>query len=100
MQAALKNASREELFHRIESLEARVAWFERQYFGSKSERLIPQDPRQFSLFDVPEEPPTPSTSVKSYERSAREKPTDTSSQNHIRFDDSVPVDVEVVFLRK
>jgi hypothetical protein len=41
----------------ITNLKNRIAWYESQYFGSKSEKLIPQDPRQSSFFDVPEEPP-------------------------------------------
>ena len=113
--AELKDASREELLALILDeredfqkklsakdkaiLEAnqKIRWLKRQVFGAKSERLIPQDPRQCSWLDVPEQPPAKSTSVKSYERRAREKPTDTESEARVRFDDSVPVDVTVIF---
>ena len=90
-------ASRDELVKYALQLEQRVAWFERQVFGRKSERLLPQDPRQSTLFDVPESPPEESTSVKSYERTVRTNPTDTSTESSIRFDDTVPVDEVVVF---
>ncbi len=93
----LQTISREELECYARSLEQRVTWFERQLFGKKSEKLIPQDPKQTTLFNVPEEPPSESTSVKSYERSARNNATDTSDENHVRFDDTVPVDEEVLF---
>ncbi len=81
----------------IANLKARVAWFERQVFGQKTERLVPQDPRQSTLFDVPESPPAESTSVKSYERSVRSNPTDTGTESSIRFDESVPVDEVIVY---
>jgi len=35
--------------------------------------------------------------VKTYERSARKTPRDISSESHVRFDDSVPVDETVVY---
>lgn len=84
----------------IANLKARVAWFERQVFGQKTERLVPQDPRQSTLFDVPESPPAESTSVKSYERSVRSNPTDTGTESSIRFDESVPVDEVIVYPRR
>ena len=112
--AALKHASREELLAALrsfeeqnsalekeksslrkqnETLRQQIDWLRRQQFGATSERLIPQDPRQHSLFEVPEQPPAETTSVKSYERSARKKPTNTDAGSKLRFDDSVPVDV-------
>ena len=90
-------ASRDELVKYAIQLEQRIAWFVRQVFGQKSERLLPQDPRQSTLFDVPETPPAEAASVKSYERSTRTNPTDTSTERSIRFDDSVPVDEEIVY---
>ncbi|MDD2942723.1 MAG: IS66 family transposase [bacterium] len=77
-------------------LKARIAWYQRQYFGAKSERVIPQDPRQLSLFEVPENPPSESTSVKSYERKVRKTPTNISEDNMVRFSESVPVDEVIV----
>jgi len=41
---------------RIQSLEHRIAWFERQFFGSKSERLsLIENPAQLSLSEAPGE---------------------------------------------
>lgn len=97
MSIDVATASREELVAYAVQLEQRVAWFERQVFGQRSERLISQDPRQSTLFEVPETPPAELTTVKSYERSARSNPTDTSVENSIRFDASVPVDEVVVY---
>lgn len=77
-------------------VKAQNQWLKRQVFGQKSERLIAQDPRQATLFDVPVEPPPEAVTVKSYERSARREATDTDGESGIRFDPSVPVDEEVV----
>jgi transposase len=41
-------------------------------------------------------PPSESTTVEAYERAHRKKPTDTSDENTIRFDESVPVDEETI----
>ena len=114
MELAPENATREELLKyisiqdqrfseleksrdsEIAALKSRIAWFERQVFGVKSERLIPQDPKQTNFLEVPEEPPLESTSVKSYERDARKSPTSTDDESPVRFDDSVPVDEETI----
>jgi len=93
-------AARETVCKENEQLKARIAWFERQVFGAKSERVIPQDPRQATLFEAPEEPPAKSTSVKEYERNARKEPTNTDDSKAVRFDESVPVDEEVIFPRE
>ena len=78
-----------------EKLKARISWFERQLFGAKSERLIPQDPRQGNLFEVPPEPPAEKVTVKQYERT-RSNPTETDEKEKLRFDDSVPVEREII----
>jgi hypothetical protein len=82
---------------KIISLEQRIKWYESQYFGSKSEKLIPQDPRQSSFFDVPEEPPAASVTVRGFERACRRNPIDTSEENTLRFGENVPVDEEIVY---
>lgn len=79
-----------------ESLKMRVAWFERQYFGAKTERFIPQDPKQYSLFEVPEEVPSEKTTVKEYERSARKRETKVDDEKHVRFGKNVPVEEKIV----
>ena len=86
----------EETQQKLTSSEQLCEWYKRQVFGQKSERQIPQDPRQMTLFEVLEQPPAETTTVKEYERSARKKPTEVSS-DIARFNDSVPVDEEVVF---
>ena len=99
----LQTATREELVHFAESLvlensnlKERIAWFERQYFGAKTERFVSQDPRQCTLFEVPEDPPLEQTSVKSYERECRKKKTKVNDEKHVRFGDNVPVDEKIV----
>ena len=46
----------ESLEQRIKELTAQIAWFQRQMFGRKSEKLAAVDPNQLSLFDEPEIP--------------------------------------------
>lgn len=82
---------------KINYLEYLIGWFKRQLFGQKSEKLISQDPKQGTLFDVPENPPPESTTVKEYERAHRRKPTETSEESKIRFDETVPVDEEIIY---
>lgn len=41
------------LQERIDKLLAQVAWFTRQFYGRKSEKLAPLDPNQLSLFETP-----------------------------------------------
>jgi transposase len=79
-------------------LKARVAWFERQVFGRKSEKLLEQDSRQATLFEVCEQPPAPATSVKQYERSARRNSTNVVDEaKALRFSSMVPVDEETIY---
>lgn len=101
----LNHAAREELVHYINTLhltikqqQQQLSWLQRQLFGAKSERLIPQDPRQATLFEVPAEPPAENVSVKEYERTARVNPTDAADDtSKLRFDASVPVEEEVIW---
>ena len=46
----------ESLEQRIKELTAQIAWFQRQMFGRKSEKLAAVDPNPLSLFDEPEIP--------------------------------------------
>ena len=91
--------SNEELSKKVENQQVQLDWFQRQYFGSKSERLIPQDPNQLSLFPVPPTPPKEKVTVKEFERQVRRDKTEVSDEKEIRFDDSVPV-VEHIILPK
>lgn len=85
---------------RIDELARRVAWFERQLFGSLSERRILQsgDARQLflgeTLIETPETPPAPGMTVQSYERAHRRKPTELmETDSRLRFGPGVPVQV-------
>ncbi len=40
---------------KIDKLLSQVAWFTRQFFGRKSEKLAPLDPNQLSLFETAED---------------------------------------------
>lgn len=89
--------SKKLLEKKVEELENQVAWFNRQYFGSKSERLIPQDPNQLSLFPVPETPPRMTVTVKEYEKQVRRNKTEISDKEDLRFDETVPVEEKIIY---
>lgn len=88
------------LHARVNDLQAQLDWFKRQVFGERSEkRLFYDDPRQLSLGEMPNDtPPSPTESVKSYERRVRPEKTDTEAGDPLlRFDESVPVEtIEVL----
>ena len=84
--------------HEIVHLRRQVAWFQRQIFGQKSERRLPElEGVQGTLgesFDaVPDVvPPNPKTRVASHERAS--KPNPPTDESSLFFDDQkVPVDV-------
>ena len=86
--------------HEIVNLRRQVAWFQRQIFGQKSERRLPEpDGVQGTLgesFDaVPDVvPPNPKTRVASFERASKpSKPIDSADESSLFFDDKkVPVE--------
>lgn len=85
---------------RIEELTRRVQWYERQLFGSKTERRILNGTGAEQLFlgqallEVPEAPPAPGTTVKAYERTQRRKPTQLmETDSRLKFGPGVPVQV-------
>jgi len=97
------NSSLEVRDQKIISLESKVKlqeallnWFQRQVFGRKAERLIPQDASQLSLFPVPESPPTETVTVKTYEKQVRKDKTQVSDKETLRFDETVPVEEKIV----
>lgn len=55
-QSEKKDKLIESLEARIKELTAQIAWFQRQMFGRKSEKLAALDPNQLSLFGQPEIP--------------------------------------------
>ena len=87
--------------HEIVHLRRQVAWFQRQIFGQKSERRLPElEGVQGTLgesFDaVPDVvPPNPKTRVASHERASQpNKPTNGADESSLFFDEQkVPVEI-------
>ena len=52
-QIAEKDRINKALEQRVAELSAQLAWFQRQMFGRKSEKIPLMDPNQMSLFDEP-----------------------------------------------
>jgi len=84
---------------RIESLEQRVAWFERQMFGSKSERLsVLQNSQQLSLTE-PDPVNTAAVSGKSHKVAAHlrhAKPDPVGDAESVPFFDETRVPIQVI----
>ena len=83
---------------RIDTLQQQVDWFNRQLFGSKSERRVLPDAgaRQLGLGEsVATKPaPQPSVTIPSHSRRQPQDPIESASERSpIRFDPSVPVRV-------
>ncbi|KEQ11544.1 transposase [Endozoicomonas numazuensis] len=82
---------------KIESLEQQLNWFKRQLFGEKSEkRLTIDNPDQINLgeiFKAPSDLPPPETEIITYERRKKQRPEDCVTDEGLRFDDRVPVEV-------
>jgi hypothetical protein len=83
-------------------LQRQVEWFKRQLFGRKSERRLrepdPQQPPLAGLIpalgEFPETPPSPTETVKAYQRHAPLTALAVASdEGGLRFDGSVPVEV-------
>jgi len=80
----------------VTQLKRRVAWFERQLFGQKSEkRILSETKTQLclgELLETDENPPPAKETVKTYERRQRRKfPDLVDDDSNLRFDSSVPV---------
>jgi transposase len=94
----------ERLQARTAELERQNAWFKRQLFGRKSERRLREpDPQQLPLglasavSDLAEHPPSPTETVKAYQRRAPFTAlTAGPEERGLRFDASVPVEVIAV----
>ncbi|MCB1615860.1 MAG: IS66 family transposase, partial [Pseudomonadales bacterium] len=84
------------LSEQVTALQQQLDWFKRQLFGRKSERQVPDNSQQGSLFDsLPQapqdhsEPPSPDTSPT--RRSSRKKRQSSDvNDTGLRFDESVP----------
>ena len=87
--------SQEKLAGELEELKRRVAWFERQLFGEKSERrILDPEGRQLYRGEMAGEvvAPAPTESVAAYRR-RKPRVADGESAGPLRFDPSVPVEV-------
>jgi len=84
------------------SLKNRIAWFEKQVFGQKSEKRLIENPHQQSLLGEPTETPPEDSdkqTVNSYSRGKAKKNRndDCLTDSGLRFSDEVPVEkIDVV----
>ena len=78
-------------------LKERVAWFEKQLFGSKSEKRHVVPPEQESLLGSPTATPPEATDQQTitYQRgkAKKQRPEDCATDSGLRFTDEVPVEV-------
>lgn len=82
-------------------LKDRVAWFERQLFGRKSEKRIIDAPDQINLLGEPTQTlsePEDSVTVSSFKRgkAKKQRPDDCATDAGLRFSEDVPVEVIAV----
>lgn len=83
----------QELRQARDELAHRVAWFERQLFGTKSERrLIDGADRQLTLGEIHRERETREASVEVPAHRRRKCSAEKPSEESLRFDSSVPVE--------
>ena len=91
-----------QLKEEVAALKNRIAWFENQIFGQKSEKRVIDNPHQASLLSEPTETATeavPEKDVSSYKRGTAKKtrPDDCTTDSGLRFSDEVPVEkIDVV----
>lgn len=86
----------ESLKQEVERLKHQLAWFTQQVFGEKSEKRLIDNPDQLALGDIlktPESPEAPETETITYERRKKQRPEDSVTDQGLRFNDSVPVEL-------
>ncbi|MCW7552732.1 IS66 family transposase [Endozoicomonas gorgoniicola] len=92
LQSALDTALQE-----LSSARQQLNWFKRQVFGEKSEkRLTIDNPDQIDLGEIfakPETTPPPETETITYERRKKQRSDDCVTDEGLRFDERVPVEV-------
>lgn len=72
-------------------LKQQAAWFTRQLFGRKSEKVILDNPNQTLLFGLPEETTQQTTQrIKAHARNIKRKHSDDVNDTGLRFSDDVP----------
>lgn len=78
-------------------LKERVAWFEKQLFGSKSEKRHVVPPEQESLLGSPTTTPAEASDQQTitYQRgkAKKQRPQDCATDAGLRFTDEVPIEV-------
>lgn len=88
--------SHQQLADRNEQLARQLEWFKRQLFGSKSERrLLDPDGRQFALGEWREAAASAGTEITVAEHRRRSRVVrsdETTEEEPLRFDESVPVE--------
>ena len=92
LQSALVDSRQE-----VQSLKQQLNWFKRQLFGEKSEkRLTIDNPDQMdlgALFEMTSDAPSPETETITYERRKKQRSDDCVTDEGLRFDERVPVEV-------
>jgi transposase len=89
----------EALQAQVHDLKSQLEWFKRQLFGSKSEKRRVLDPAIQAdllarLAEAPAERPAPPTEQITYtRRKAKERPDACLTEQGLRFDETVPVEV-------
>lgn len=73
-----------QLTEQVKILTAQLAWFQRQMYGRKSEKLAPYDPNQLSLFDEPITPEVVQAQELATEQIKKETPEDKKQQRRNR----------------
>lgn len=80
----------------IASLKHQLDWFKQQLFGEKSEKRLIDNPDQLALGEIlkdkPEEQDTPKETI-TYERRKKQRPEDCVTDQGLRFNDDVPVEL-------
>jgi len=84
---------------RVVDLERQLQWYQKQIFGSKTEKRLPDPPQQTHFHDVlgevPATPPAPEKQTVTYERGTanKQRSDDDVNDSGLRFTEDVPVEV-------
>ena len=98
--AVVLQTENSELREEVKHLKSRIQWFEKQLFGSKSEKRVLDNPQQQHFDDVLGEPESNSTPPEdkvtvTYQRGTakKQRSADDVNDTGLRFTDDVPVEV-------
>lgn len=85
-----------ELQDQVSLLKEQVAWFQRQIFGQRSEKIISQDDSQlFFDMDFPDLPNPMKKPIAAHERNSR-----SSNSNKISFPEDLPIETTIIDLKE